>query len=126
MKKKFLMMAGAFIAGGAAATGLRHYLKEKEKERLASWDEDYEDDEEDEIDDFQFDEDLDLDFDLSDDDEDDDDSEYSYDYLENICRQLIAHKLELSPEQYERIIYALGLRRVDDQFGSARTGGKHE
>lgn len=57
MKKKFLMMTGAFIAGGAAVTGLRHYLNEKEKERLASWDEDYE--EEDEIDDFGFDEDLD-------------------------------------------------------------------
>lgn len=134
MKKKILMMAGAFVAGAAAVTGIRHYLEKMVKEDLESFD-DYED-EEDGIDDFIFEEDLSLDFDLKpdkgeddneeDDDEDDDDSEFSYDYLENICRQLIAHRLELSSEQSERIIYALGLRRVDDHFGSNRTGGTHE
>ena len=55
MKKKLLMVTGAFAAGAAAITGLRHYLVKMEKEKLASFDDDYED-EDDEFDDFGFDE----------------------------------------------------------------------
>jgi len=120
MKKKLLMMAGAFIAGGAAVTGLRHYLKKKELERLASWDEDYEED--DEFDDFGFDEDLDADFDPDDAFK----KEADADLLEDVVDHLLEHRLELNDRQVNNLLGAIELRNVELMAGLKRKGGINE
>lgn len=110
MKKKFLMMAGAFMASAAAVTGIRHYLVKKEKERLASWDEDCEEDEED-IDDFGFDEDLDLDFEFEKDDE-----ERAKEYeqtLEELVKSVAENRLLFKEDQVKKLQNALN-RRADE------------
>lgn len=121
MKKKLLMMTGAFIAGAVAATGLRHYLEKREKERLASWDEDYED-EEDEFDDFGFDEDLDIDFDPNACGKKEADAEL----LKDVCNHLIEHRMELSDSQVDTLLKAIELRRIELLAGVVRKGGKNE
>jgi len=110
-KKIVLAMAGAFIAGGAAVTGLRHYLKKKEQERLASWDEDYEED--DEFDDFGFDEDLDADFDPDDAFK----KEADADLLEDVVEHLLEHRLELNDRQVNNLLGAIELRNVELMAG---------
>lgn len=121
MKKKILMMAGAFIAGGAAVTGLRHYLVKMEKEKLASFDDDYED-EDDEFDDFGFDEDLDMDFDPNEFEKKEADEEL----LNDVCNHLIEHRLELTDSQVDTLLKALELRNIELLAGVVRKDGKHE
>jgi len=121
MKKKIIMMAGAFVAGGAAVTALRHYLKKKENERLTAWDEEYED-EEDEINEFGFDEDLDEDFEMDVELKE----QLDRDTLEEVVEYLLDNRISLTDTQVENILRALELRKVEILAGIGRKGGKHE
>lgn len=119
MKKKLLMMAGAFIAGATAVTGLRHYLVKTEKEKLASFDDDYED-EDDEIDDFGFDEDLDLDFEL------DEESKVDHELLEDAILYVVSNSKHLTRKQIEYLKATLKLKNMDDMLSFTRKGGANE
>lgn len=122
MKKKIIMMAGAFIAGAATVTGIRHYLVKQEKERLALWDEDYEDEDEEEIDDFGFDENLDDDFKLDEERK----AQIDKDTLEEVVEYMLDNHSSLTDAQVQSIIRALNLRRVEILTGVGRKGGQHE
>ena len=119
MKKKLLMMAGAFIAGATVVTGLRHYLVKTEKEKLASFDDDYED-EDDEIDDFGFDEDLDLDFEL------DEESKVDHELLEDAVLYVVSNSKYLTGKQSDYLRAALKLKNMDDMLAFTRKGGANE
>lgn len=122
MKKKIIMMAGAFIAGAATVTGIRHYLVKQEKERLALWDEDYEDEDEEEIDDFGFDEDLDDDFKLDEERK----AQIDKDTLEEVVEYMLDNRSSLTDAQVQSIIRALNLRRVEILTGVGRKCDQHE
>jgi len=122
MKKKIIMMAGAFIAGAATVTGISHYLVEKEKKRLALWDEEYEDEDEEEIDDFGFDEDLDDDFKLDEEKK----AQIDKDTLEEVVEYMLDNRSSLTDAQVQSIIRALNLRRVEILTGVGRKCDQHE
>ena len=119
MKKKLLIMAGAFIAGATAVTGLRHYLVKTEKEKLASFDDDYED-EDDEIDDFGFDEDLDLDFDP------DEEPKVDHELLEDAIVYVASNSKHLTGKQIDYLKATLKLKNMDDMLAFTRKGGANE
>lgn len=106
MRKKILMMVGAFIAGGATVTGVRKFLKMKEGERFASW---YEEEEE-EPEDLDFDEDLDLDFDLEGDEEQIKRQEQK---LETIVKEVCENRIVFTEEQINKIQNAVK-RRIQE------------
>ena len=114
MKKKLLMVTGAFVAGAAAVTGLRHYLVKMEKEKLASFDDDYE------FDDFGFDEDLDLDF------EPDEESKVDHELLEDAVLYVVSNSKYLTGKQSDYLRAALKLKNMDDMLAFTRKGGANE